>query len=87
MCECGIKICGNSPKSVRANLKIHKKSILHQRQMSNAPQIKKERDEEKPLWSIEVFSNKLEKSDVERAKEINKEMEKMFNKKEGVSKE
>ena len=33
ICDCGIKIFGNSDKNVKANLKLHQKSKLHKKQM------------------------------------------------------
>lgn len=35
LCDCGIKIFGNSDLNVNANLKLHSKSKLHKKQMGN----------------------------------------------------
>ena len=33
VCDCGVRIFGNSEKNVQANLKLHQKSKLHKKQM------------------------------------------------------
>jgi len=33
VCQCGMKICGNSEDNAKANLEIHRKSITHKAQM------------------------------------------------------
>ena len=35
ICECGIKVFGNSLFNATANLKIHQKSKLHKKQLGN----------------------------------------------------
>jgi hypothetical protein len=35
MCECGVAIYGNSDSMTKANLKTHKKSKLHKKQMES----------------------------------------------------
>lgn len=47
VCECGVKICGNSDSNAKANLRTHKKSKLHKNQTLGNQIFKEKNGDEK----------------------------------------